>query len=100
MRVPAFCGTSCATCTLYCQKRYCSKLKSLIKFMPPCASGGALWRRHSAIPEHCTLLNQHFLNLRYPYKVWLTTVLASPFVLMVCFGIYNAAPLMNVFETL
>jgi hypothetical protein len=47
-----------------------------------------------------TLSNRQFLNLSYPYKVWLTTVLASPFVLMACFGIYNSAPLSNLFETL
>jgi hypothetical protein len=31
------------------------------------------------------------LKFSYPYKVWLTTVLASPFFLMICWGIYNTA---------
>ena len=32
--------------------------------------------------------------------MWLTTVLASPFVLMGCFGIYNSAKLGSLLETL
>lgn len=40
------------------------------------------------------------MNLTYPYKVWLTTILASPFVLMLSLVIYNFFPISSIVETI